>query len=279
MKLIRQEHVLRFLPYPAVGYRLNIPGRRYMIDDKGVVNTPTLPAVTKNLELFVQAGDVRPYAVLPSVEFVPADRKPKPTVLKLIQKLPASMNPGSEGAMLHEHLRRLEEWEAKLKSLECTNVSSHEACLRPAAIQSSGNPIFGLIPDRCRQRPPCAPGANDKPCCVDYNGPVGDGKPINRNNGNDCFAIGYKFFEWSTCFIWTVAGPCANESAYPWNNQDLQNPAPDCWSNHKYRNCQNLDPNDFHLGPPSRCGQLGPSDGSRTAEQYGRKLKLPDYRE
>jgi hypothetical protein len=127
-----------------------------MVDDKGVVNTPTLPAVTKNLELFVEVGDVRPYAVLPSVEFVPADQKPKPTVLKLIQKLPASMNPGSEGAMLHEQLQRPEEWEAKLESLEYTNVSSHEACLRPAALQSSGNPIFGLIPDRCRQRPPCA---------------------------------------------------------------------------------------------------------------------------
>lgn len=253
-KLVPSEHVFRFAPTPAVGYWLHVGDRRHMISYKGMVNVPTKPTKTTDLELFVQVSDDHPYAVIPSVEFVPADQKPKPTVFKLIQKLPVTMNHTMQTSHVHGN-----DWERHLDRVEYAdgNVESHSGCMMPVA-QQSNNPIFQLIPDRCRQRAPCTAGDNSTRCCLDYNGPYGDGNPISRDTGLDCYALGAKFFEWSTCFVWTVAGACANEGALPWNNT-ATTLGPACWENHKYRNCQNLNPNDFKLSPPAELITMGQS--------------------
>jgi len=255
-KLVKGEHVFRLPPFPAAGYWLGLGNRRYMISAKGIVNTPTKPSNTSNLQIFVQVGDETPYAVLPSVDFVDSGKQPKSTIFKLIEKLPPSMNRGTDMAALDEHRLDPDAARAHLQTLAYNEA--HELCVRDVAQQQrfSNNPILQLIPERCRKRAPCQPG-NDKICCLDYDGPYGDGKPINRGVGTDCMAIGAKFFEWSTCFIWTVAGACSNEAALPWNGLNPLVQAPDCYHNHKYRNCQNLDANDFKLNPASTLIKFG----------------------
>jgi hypothetical protein len=256
--LVRSEHVFRLPPFPAAGYWLKLGDRRYMVSTKGIVNTPTKPSDTSNLPLYVQVGDEQPYAVLPSVDFVTSSERPKPTVFKLIQKLPPSMNRGHDTALFDEHRLHPGVWPATLQTMECTEAAHSWSVRDVAQQQYSNNPLHQLIPDRCRNRAPCPPG-NETPCCLDYNGPSGDGKPIQRGAGNDCLAIGAKFFEWSTCFVWTVAGACSNEAALPWNNLEPANPAPNCYDNHKYRNCQNLNANDFKLNPRSTLVKFGES--------------------
>jgi hypothetical protein len=255
--LVRSEHVMRLPPFPAAGYWLSLGEQRYMVSSKGIVNTPTKPSNTTNLPLYVQVGDDLPYAVLPSVAFVASGESLRPTVFRLLQKLPPTMNRTSDTALFDEHRLRPGFWPATLQTSEY-NAAAHQSCMVDVAQKYSNNPLHQLIPDRCRKRAPCAPG-NESPCCLDYDGPSGDGKPIQRGNGTDCLAIGAKFFEWSTCFVWTVAGACSNEAALPWNNLEPENPAPDCYHNHKYRNCQNLNPNDFKLNPPSRLIKFGES--------------------
>jgi hypothetical protein len=258
--LVRSEHVMRLPPFPAAGYWLSLGDRRYMVSNKGIVNAPTKPSNTSNLPLYVQVGDDLPYAVLPSVAFVASGESLRPTVFKLLQKLPPSMNRSSETALFDEHRLRPGIWPATIQTSEYT-AAAHQSCVMGVAQQQySNNPLHQLIPDRCRRRAPCAPG-NGSPCCLDYDGPSGDGKPIQRANGNDCLAIGAKFFEWSTCFVWTVAGACSNEAALPWNNLEPANPAPDCYHNHKYRNCQNLNANDFKLNPSSTMIKFGELSG------------------
>jgi hypothetical protein len=256
--LVKSEHVFRLPPFPAAGYWLKLGDRRYMVSTRGIVNTATKPSDTSNLPLYVQVGDELPYAVLPSVDFVASGEKPRPTVFKLIQKLPPSMNRGHDTALFDEHRLHPGVWPATFQTSEYT-AAAHQWCVTDVAQQQySNNPLHQLIPDRCRNRAPCPPG-NETPCCLDYNGPSGDGKPIQRGAGNDCLAIGAKFFEWSTCFVWTVAGACSNEAALPWNNLEPATPAPNCYDNHKYRNCQNLNANDFKLNPSSTLVKFGES--------------------
>ena len=50
-KLVKEEHVFRLPPFPASGYWLSLGNQRYMVSYKGIVNTPTRPASTKNLPL------------------------------------------------------------------------------------------------------------------------------------------------------------------------------------------------------------------------------------
>jgi len=249
--LVTAEHLLRFPPRPAIGYWLEVSDRRYMVDTDGVINIPHLPAVTSEFALFAQLGDEEPYAVLPSVEFVPADQPLKPTVFKLIQKLPVSMNPNSESASLRHEIFANQLSDATLTEFAPPHFLHGGACFKEASFASPVAAIYDSIPDRCRKRKACGAG-NKSPCCLDYDGPKGDGRPINRGNGPDCMAIGLVFFADSTCGIWTYKKlACANESALPWNNLNPLRPAPSCWYNHKYRNCQNLDENDFHLTPTS----------------------------
>jgi hypothetical protein len=101
----------------------------------------------------------------------------------------------------------------------------------------------------CPTRLECESGvlANDRACCRDYNGPsnlqsgVIDHLPIDRSDPTAslaCLAQAGLDFVGSECWAWTVAGVCdGNEVAWGGSRS--------CWDNHKYRNCQTLDPTAF----------------------------------
>ncbi len=245
---IAAESLLRFSPQPATGYWIEIGKRRYMIDTDGFVEVSPRPTNTTNLKIYVGVADDKPFAVLPSVTFVEKSGRPPETILKLKQQLHQHMNPEEGGG--HSAYEHGAAWWEGLEGFE------------PALFQNNST-TTAPVPSSCLRRA-CAPG-NTTPCCLDYDGPLGGGEPVNRSAGSSCFALGARNFIGSTCYKWTVplarvyppGNACLNESALPWNNAIPFYAAPNCYNNHKYRNCQNLNEDDFSLTPAASFIKFG----------------------
>ena len=95
----------------------------------------------------------------------------------------------------------------------------------------------------------CPPGTKT-PCCEDQNGNLGDGKRYNNGWKR------YRNFIGSTCFQWVLEGCCTNEGAeiIP----ALFGSYISCYDNHKSRNCQDLNDQDFSVSTEEivvQCGQ------------------------
>ncbi len=95
----------------------------------------------------------------------------------------------------------------------------------------------------------CPPGTKT-PCCEDQNGSLGDGKRYNNGWKR------YRNFIGSTCFQWVLEGCCTNEGAeiIP----ALFGSYISCYDNHKSRNCQDLNDQDFSVSTEEivvQCGQ------------------------
>ena len=245
-QFIKSEGVLRFPPRPAAGYWLKVSIHRYQIDKEGYIRTPSRPPVTRNLSLFIQVGDTDPFGVIPRVQFVQAGQTPPPTIVKLKQKLPLQMNPDNKSTGPNARNFELpDSLNARFQTLEYSD-SGPLSCIRPVLFQGPGDFPPGPIGAKCARKA-CAPGNAPPGCCLDYDG-IGDGKPVNRKAGPVCAAVGYIKFTNSTCYKWTFENfACINESALFWNNQNPKKKAPNCYQNHKYRNCQNLNMYDLNL--------------------------------
>lgn len=100
------------------------------------------------------------------------------------------------------------------------------------------------------QIPPGHPFTNSRACCEDYLGPAGDGKRYVRTP--PCMPLAVRNYYGSLCYEWTFlkrGKPCLNEGA-------INHLGPGCWLNHKYRNCQNLDEDDFSMERPGATSDL-----------------------
>ncbi len=222
IEVVDTEKVLRSPVVPFSGYWVQIGTRRYPIDRNGVLLVEQAIGTLHNVNVYAQVIDTRAFVIVPSLQFVPEGQNPEPALLKIKQRLHPKMN-------------------------NETSVSPGSCFRKPCAATGS-------------------PAANASGCCLDYDGPEGDRKPYNRDGGPACFAKGNINFIRSTCFFWALPDvlrrhrklACANESALIWNL--VLNPrAPVCYANHKYRNCQSLNEDDFSVNPGSATVSFGKS--------------------
>lgn len=207
---------LRSRPLPLSGKYLEVDGARYMLDREGYVTLPR-PRSLAAIKVLWQLTDIEEFGVIAALNVAPVGQEPPETSLTVTYRPPGDMNAGPGGGG----------WEA----------GAGGACTLPMAV------------DGCPLRDPCT-GGNDVPCCLDYEGPAGDGQPRWRfTNPNfpmcpvdlTCKSRAYRNFVGSTCYDWVFnrrGRPCAPETI---------GSGPGCWFRHKYRNCQNMDENEFTL--------------------------------
>lgn len=183
-----------------------------MTDLNGVFRLDSLPEGIAQAHIYKELYDQQAEGSFTTSHIVPQGSAPNPYVLKFGVADPGEMNP--EGLELCQ-----------------------------AATTETGCPT--------RNTTNCSPGNNSGGCCLDYNGPFGDGQAYFRNLSSPiCAALGARNFVRSTCFNWsfnvinseeTEGGTdCINEAAFT-------ETGPSCWRNHKYRNCQNLNRKDFFV--------------------------------
>ncbi len=95
-------------------------------------------------------------------------------------------------------------------------------------------------------------------CCQDYNNPLrsgslsGDGVKYKSNQGDHCETQRILNWDNSTCYKWSsdIFGfECWNEQAYRIKGglDVIFGKGPSCWENHKYRNCQQMNPKGFSI--------------------------------
>lgn len=257
IRVLEKEHALESPERALSNQWLEFGKKRNITNEKGYIHLQSVPAVTKQIKVFMRLHDRVPLGVLETISFVPEPHTPPPSVLRLTYKPPTSMNPESEmgagppvsmGQPPHAHETSSSAYApGKLSLLEADEPQPAQPASELTFGNGGGGSGGSSRPLKCRaNRRPCAPRSNSSGCCLDYDGWLGDNFPYNRDPkkaGPACARQGYINFIGSTCFDWTFLKlACINEQAVT-----LEGPS--CWRNHKYRNCQNLDDTDLHLTP------------------------------
>lgn len=224
---VRGELVFARAPLP--GRWMKIGEDFYKTDADGYFSVPDVPRDVATVLMYRQILDAREEEAfaLDSAGFA-ATRADAPVYVQSLQLAsPAPMNPEPQ-------------------------VPSHAHGAFP--------PLSDGCPSRCDARKPSFV-SNSAGCCQDYNGPDGDMLARLRDtNSGPCFVRAYLNFVHSTCADWSF-GPlgtaCSNEAAFcgvlknqpPWCDPNLNAKPPFCYDNHRYRNCQNMNENDFSVSP------------------------------
>jgi len=206
------KNALVYPDVPVRGEWVELAGVRYMTDVNGNLTLPTAqPDEPAMLGVYRQYSDETPFAQFATAgAFAGVGKEPPATPLVLQVSLPTDMNPTDT-----QPIRRRPE--------------DNLCPLRPSLL---------------------ACDADAKPCCVDFNGPKGDMMAYaeSLNAPLQCAVRRWRNFEGSTCWFWSFAAElghaCINERAF-WQLPNF----PNCWRNHKYRNCQHLDPTAFQVTP------------------------------
>jgi hypothetical protein len=209
---ITLQNGLAVLPeQPLAGAYVDVGGTRYMVGLDGLVHIPSLPPGTQDnavASVYRQLTDTQPLGSFPLNQLVADGTTPTRYDIHLSLPTPNSMNPDSDLS----------------SDTRAAKPKGRATLWFTGGCAARGNVAMGL----------CAPGNNTGPgCCVDYNGPGGDGRALNRAGAPQCFAQAALNFTGSTCSIWVARGVCANEGAFIPGG-------PSCWTNHGRRNCQNL---------------------------------------
>lgn len=120
------------------------------------------------------------------------------------------------------------------------SLSYSDSHLSRAILTASGR---AQGPDGCSVKegclPPGHPDGNKKACCLNYDGPEGDGTPRMGSEGytTECRSKALDNFINSTNFAWIFSKgsrPCRDEEKIGLEKDEQ------CWFNHRYRNCQNI---------------------------------------
>jgi hypothetical protein len=207
---------------PLVGHWVRIRDEFYMTDQNGQFTVKGSIPTGGTADVFAQANSETPEGQIALNSLVPKGQTPKATRLILPYYLPDDMDAHPD------------------------HTGPNEARVGQATRKRAAN--VGHAPDGCPLRkaclPPGHPDANKESCCLDYNGDVGDGLPRNRvSNVIGCTAKAVENFVNSDCWLWTFekpTRPCQKEGG-------VNHYGPGCWMNHAYRNCQNMDDNDFGI--------------------------------
>jgi hypothetical protein len=207
---------------PLVGHWVKIGGGVYMTDKNGEFSVKGNIPTGGSAPIYTQENSETPEGQIPLNSLVRKGQTPTATRLILPYYLPDDMDAhpehtGPNGAKVGQATRG-----------RATDAGhAEDGCpLRKACL------------------PPGHPDGNKESCCLDYNGNKGDGLPRNRVSDRiPCTAKAVNNFVNSDCWLWTFekpGRPCFNEGG-------VNHSGPGCWMNHAYRNCQNLDENDFHF--------------------------------
>jgi hypothetical protein len=205
---------LRSAELGLAGHWVKVGDRTCMTDREGNFTVEGGAPSAGNADVFAQLDHETPEGAFPLDKLVEKGQTPIPVRLELSYSPPAGMNDD------------------------------------PDAAGTSRSRVV-TTPGGCELHEPCepigSPNSNKKPCCLDYDGNVGDGLPRQREKpghqvSDTCNALAYTNFINSTCFEWTFqkkGRPCSSE-VIPYQV------GPSCWVRHGFRNCQNMDENDFH---------------------------------
>jgi hypothetical protein len=235
------------------GYWVKIVGHNewFMTDRNGNFRIPELPTDAAALAFYQQLSDTDPEVTFP------LNRVGSPPVytLKIKLPIPGEMNeqPVLSSSLLGEQPNKGPD--------ACSQLGSPPGC-KPQV----GKCVVDTDSCECRcNADSAAAKANAGPlgCCQDYNGPLGDKLPRSRLSSSAICVSKAKFlnFPGSTCAVWSTPlrrnSPCHNEAAYQCvqpllllNYKDCkQKKFHICWIEHKYRNCQNMNEDDFSISP------------------------------
>jgi hypothetical protein len=244
-KIVDQDQTLQSRELPLVGYWLEFPElgtRRFQTDKEGYLRVPAKPTVTTDVKVFEEALDTDTFAVLSAITFVPEGETPPASVLRLRYQMPPNMSPPDQAPPVEQAAADTGRTAGPLRLF--ANLLADTAVTMP--LSTTAQPP----PTRC---PPiiCDPKLKSatKGCCLDYDGPMTDGKRY-KDKPPACGQLKVQNFLGSTCYKWTFDAtrkPCLNEGAI-WL---VEGPA--CFINHKFRYCQMMDESDFRGGaaPPT----------------------------
>jgi hypothetical protein len=217
--IVFRNETLVFPAVPANGQLVEIAGRRYHTNRLGYFTVPESAAGTATAKVFRQLSDTTEFGTAQLAgNLTPAGQTPRDVPLPIVLKIPRSMNTDNRAAK------------------PGTKGRSDASC--------------GL-----RDITNCA--NNNGPCCLDFDNPAGDGCAYSREPDDDeedtpandlgrCSAKAIRNWWNSTCFKWSIpvfsggfGMACSNERAYRLVT------GPNCYANHKFRNCQFLSATDF----------------------------------
>jgi hypothetical protein len=211
---------------PLVGHWVKIHENFYMTDQNGEFNVKGSIPTGGSVGVYAQLNSETAEGEIPISNLTLKGQTPPPTRLILPYYLPDDMD----------------------KHPEHTGPNGAKVGDAAATRGRATTGDYGHAPDGCDLRKACLPvghpDGNKESCCLDYNGNLGDGLPRNRvSNDPVCTGKAVNNFVNSDCWLWTFekpGRPCASEGG-------VNHYGPGCWMNHAYRNCQNLDENDFGI--------------------------------
>ncbi|HEY3352612.1 MAG TPA: hypothetical protein VGQ83_05155 [Polyangia bacterium] len=205
-----QDAMLMFPDVPARGEWIELAGTRTMANETGVFQLDAAAPRAGTAQVFRQYRDTVPFASFDVGGLADVGQAPPVIPLEMEVAMPEGMDCDPAGAGAH---------------------GAHLPVPRP-------DPVPG-----CALRDITGCTTNASPCCLDYNG-LGDGYPYARGGASAaCFSNAVLNWTGSTCYNWSfgVGGgtdaSCLNEGAYHPTDAN----APNCWANHRGRNCQTLD--------------------------------------
>ncbi|HZP82734.1 MAG TPA: hypothetical protein VFB21_13925 [Chthonomonadaceae bacterium] len=221
-------NTITFPDIPAAGHWVRIGTMQVNTDSQGRFGFSTLPANVSEGSVYIQLSDSTPRTTFPVSQYVvPADSTAPDLIIVQSTPLPGDMNPTTGGRA----------------AAQTSSGASCCANTRTAGSRQADGRALG----QCVKRDTSYCGGNDGPCCLDFDNPSGDG--IGYFRGVTCPEAYFNWlhstcYEWSGTFTITANGKygtaCANEGAYV-------SGGPGCYANHKWRNCQHLDNNDFSI--------------------------------
>jgi hypothetical protein len=241
---------------PYQGRYIKVGDGFVLTDKDGYFRIPDLPAGMTSVDIYRETQDANLDATFPldPAGFDVASDAAAPAYVKKDRlAVPGDMNPPDGTAPPLHH---------------------HGGDSPPGAVK---------IPDGCSERCDATAAAvvkNQQGCCQDYDGAIGDGLPRERGDPSlVCRGKAVRNFLGSTCERWSdsqIGTACQNESAYQCKfrltsrecsaeNKPTCKKATDCtagttcfggqclypacYLNHKWRNCQNMDPKELGLAP------------------------------
>ena len=236
-----------FPDVPASGEWVEVGGTRYMADATGVFEVPAGAPSSGTVGVYRQYTDTDPFVSFDLAgSLVAVGQTPVPIPLVVNAAFPMGMDCDGMGSCSDA-------------GMNCDAMGSCPDASSPTGMNcDAGSCAHGLpLPwPGCPQRDISDCASNDGPCCLDFNGPVGDGFAYVRSGPGINLVCSYQSVKnWlsSTCFNWSfgVGGgtdtSCLNEAAY----HPTSGNAPSCWANHKGRNCQELDLNALSVQTPA----------------------------
>jgi hypothetical protein len=235
------------------GYWVKIVGHDgwFMTDRNGNFRIPELPTDAATLAFYQQLSDTDPEVTFP------LNRVGSPPVYTLEIKLPIPGEMNEQPVLGSSFLGEL----PNKGPDACSQLGSPPGC-KPQA----GKCVVDTDSCECRcNADSAAAKANAGPpgCCQDYNGPLGDKLPRSRHSSSaECVRTAeLRNFPGSTCFVWSTNlrrnRPCHKEVAYQCApplllthfKECAEKQFNTCWIEHKYRNCQNMNEDDFSISP------------------------------